>query len=512
MTGTATPVVRKEKTQAREFVGRTAVLMVERDFGITATFQAWPKGNKLPKPQKVQLEFKGGGLDAPLSRWVRKGDVFAVVAVSTGNGIGRVVPDAIVQVETPPAEGNATCDGNLFWRREPPGGAGIAGYRCVKLGAARGPLQLRLVQVNKDGTVGELLSEPAVVVRRHGFSGEKDTLLELKSRNKTISFDTNKLGDKGQFDGVAFVTVMLGGEPKAEIPVVLLDDQQVVVPISFVEKDATVDYRKRFWFEDVVNSLAVQSDTFNELQKLSAKKDAPRGDLITKAKEGARRSADDLQRLMEDRKELFGNGQVPDADRRELAQADQRLKAIREGAAALRTFAERQAEIDKEENSPERKQVAEEIERGKLLESDFELGQAIKVYEKVLAGGFKNEELEARVKKLHALWDEKSPAHGAARKYIYEVFPTLDTPTLQMQMEQANAALNECMKVGDTIAPQKMYKGIQQHAARLLKEGEPLQEKVGEDDKKQLRMIRELGAELEKMETKIKVYLEKAPK
>src|SRR5436305_1147134 len=82
------------------------------------------------------------------------------------------------------AEGAATCDGNLFWRREPPGGAGIAGYRCVKLGAARGPLQLRFVQLNKDGGVGELLSEVAVAVRRHGFGGEKDTLLEMKSGNK----------------------------------------------------------------------------------------------------------------------------------------------------------------------------------------------------------------------------------------------------------------------------------------------------------------------------------------
>src|SRR5581483_140742 len=97
-TGTATPVVRQEKTQDREFVGRTAVLMIERDFGITATFQTWPSART--KPQKVQLEFKGGGLDAPLNRWVRKGDVFAVVAISTGNGLGRVVPDAIVQVET----------------------------------------------------------------------------------------------------------------------------------------------------------------------------------------------------------------------------------------------------------------------------------------------------------------------------------------------------------------------------------------------------------------------------
>src|SRR5581483_9515374 len=98
------------------------------------------------------------------------------------------------------------------------------------------------------------------------------------------------------------------------------------------------------------------------------------------------------------------------------------------------------------------------------------------------------------------------------RKYIYEVFPTLDTAALQMQIKDANDALDECIKAGDTFTPQKMYKGIQLHAARLLKEGEALQGKVDEDSGKQLKMIRELGADLEKMEAKIKVYLEKAPK
>jgi hypothetical protein len=511
-TGTATPVVRHEKTQAREFVARTAVLMIERDFGISATFQTWPPGQK---PQKVTLELKGGGLDAPLNRWVQKGDIFAVVAIPTGNGIGRVVPDAIVQIETPPGEGAATCDGNLFWRREPPRGAGLAGFRCIKLGTTKGPLQVRLVQVKPDGSPGDLLSTPTLVVRRRGFTGEKDTLLDLQpSRNKVNSYDTSNRADKGQFDGVAFVTVMLGDKPQAQIPIVILDDQPVVVPVSLTEKDTEpVEYRKRSWKQSVVESYTVQADTFNELQELSAKKDTPRADLIAKAKEGAKRSAEDLQNLLEERKELYGDGPaLTDADRRDLAQAEQRLTAIREGSAELRRYAERQVEIDKEENSPERKRIQEEIERGKLLERDGELGKAIEVYQEVLKTGFKNEELEARLKKLQELWSPKSPQHAAARKYIYEVFPMLDTAALQTQIKDATDALDVCIIAGDTITPQKLYKGIQIHAARLLKEGEPLQDKVGEEDMKQLKIIRELGADLTKLEAKIKAYLEKAPK
>jgi hypothetical protein len=297
------------------------------------------------------------------------------------------------------------------------------------------------------------------------------------------------------------------------MPVVILDDQQVVVSMSLTEKDTTpLEFRKRSWKQDVLDSYAVQADAFTRLQQMSAKKETPRADLIATANEGAKRSTDDLQRLMAERQELFG-GQAPtDADRRDLAQADPRLKAIREGADELRRFAERQAEIDKEENSPERKRVAEEIERGKLLERDGELGQAIEVYEKILASGFKSEELEARVKKLRELWTPKSEKHAAARKFIYEAFPTLDTAALQMQIKAADEALDECIAAGDTIGPQKMYKGIQLHAGRLLKEGEALQDKVDDDSRKQLKMIGELGAELTKLEAKIKAFLEKAPK
>ncbi len=279
------------------------------------------------------------------------------------------------------------------------------------------------------------------------------------------------------------------------------------MPVTLLDNDTTlVEFRKRSWKLAVIESYAVQTNTFTELQELSAKKDTPRADLIAKAKEGAQRSAEDLTRLAEERKELFGDGQAPtEADRRDLEQAEQRLKLIREGIAALKDYVEQQMKIDKDEKSPERQQVQENIERGNLLERDGELGKAIVVYTKVLDDGYKDEKLEARVKQLRELWTPKSEEHRKARTFIYEEWPTLDTATLPAKMAEANQALAECVKVGDTLGPQKLYKGIQLHAARLLKEAEALN-KVNEEDAKQLKAIGELSVNLSKLETDIKAF------
>src|SRR6516162_3229655 len=78
LTGTATPAVRRERTPDRQFVARTAALLVDRDFGLVGTVTDGGDG------QSVKVAFKGGGLKVPLDRWVKKGDVLALVQVRDG--------------------------------------------------------------------------------------------------------------------------------------------------------------------------------------------------------------------------------------------------------------------------------------------------------------------------------------------------------------------------------------------------------------------------------------------
>ena len=90
------------------------------------SFPAWPQGKT--KPQLVRLDFKGGAL-APLDRFVKKGDVFGVVAVPVGTGASWTIPDALVVIDNEPKDG--ACAGQLFWRYAPPAGGNV-GFRCVK--------------------------------------------------------------------------------------------------------------------------------------------------------------------------------------------------------------------------------------------------------------------------------------------------------------------------------------------------------------------------------------------
>jgi hypothetical protein len=514
MTGFATPVVRRENTQDREFVARTAALMIERDFGAIATFQAWPK--EKAKPQQVHLELKGGGLDGPMNRWVQKGDVFAVVQMPTGTGAGWRVPDAIVQIETPPQplRRDAVCTGNLFWRREMSSGAGVAGYRCVKLGAVRGPLQVRLVQVKPDGSPGELPPGPRLYVRRHGFTGPED--LQLSSGGKAHgSYDTSRVPpERSQFDRVAFVTVVFDRKPRAEIPIVLLDDQPVVVSVTLLDENDTLlaDSAKKAWKLSVYDSYQVQSNVFTELLKKSEKK-APRAELIELAKEAQTRSAEDRQRLMEERERAY-NGNLSDADQRDLAQANQRLKAIQDGERELEEYIKKQEAIDKVESRPEQKQWEEQIVRAQLLEKELEYGKAIAIYSGLLEqpGDFKDrKDVEEHLKKLRQLWEPKSEKHREARAFIYNTWPTLDTAALPKQMATAQAALKTCREAGDIISPQKLYLGIQIHATRLLQESKGLNQ-INIEEAEQLKVIKEIAAHLTQLEADIKAYLDQARK
>ena len=97
------------------------------------------------------------------------------------------------------------------------------------------------------------------------------------------------------------------------------------------------------------------------------------------------------------------------------------------------------------------------------------------------------------------MWTPKSAEHRKARTFIYEEWPTLDTAALQMRLPEANAALAECIKAGDIVGPQRLYKGIQLHAARLLVEADKLKP-TNEEDAKQLKVIAAISMSLNKLE------------
>jgi hypothetical protein len=495
-------IVRKEKTRDREFVAKAAALLVERDFGLIASFPSWPQGKT--KPQDVRLEFKGSAL-APLERWVKKGDVFAVVEVPNGNATSDIVPDAIVKIQEAPKDG--VCTGQLFWRYIRPAAGGNVNYRCVKLGTASGPLRLRVVK--ESGPKKNLAPvDIALQIRRNGFSGEDLTMLQVDTRGGSFDSANPKLdlGAKGVFDQVAFITVMAG--VRAEVPVPLLTDQPYLIKLTN-QKDAETgaDLNKVAWTRRVNELFGAVEYVIDDIQKLAAK-EGTRAEIIKKGQEGLEQASDAYPQLLAQRDELFKTPTAAEA--RELQMAmNPRLNHIKKRMEELTDFLAKQQALEKEEKDPERLEWIAKIEQGKkLLEKDLEYGKAIALYEKVPAK-FAPPDLKAHIAELHKLWDTDDGAYRKARTFIYDEFPVLkDSAALKPRLGDAFRAFEECKRVKDVIASQKLLAGIGLVLLRLAKEGEDLNPRLRQDDEEQAKRLQAVGAELEKLLNDVKSYLE----
>ena len=369
-----TPIVRKEKRRDREFVAKTAAQMIERDFGLIAAFPAWPRG---AKPQTVQLDFKGAAL-APLDRWVKKGDVFAVVQVPNGNGTSQTIPDALVQVADAPGTASRRAS---FSRYALPAGGAVT-YRCVKLGTVAGPLRMRIVKANAQKKTIEPV-DIGLQVRRLGFTGEAQTLLKVDTRRGLFDAGNSKfkLGAAGQFENVAFVSVVEGvrGTVRAEVPVPLLTDQPVVIKLSDQkEADLGADLNKIAWTTNVNESFGRLEYIIKDIQKLATKEGTRRDD-----QEG-RPPGNGAGRLSRTPGQEDQTISIADP-RRKGGTKDhgQALEGIKTRIDELATFLAKQREIEQEEKDPERLEWIAKIEQGVLLEKDLEFGKALAIYEKV---------------------------------------------------------------------------------------------------------------------------------
>lgn len=505
-TGTAGPVVRTDRTTDRAFVARAASLLIERDFGFTAFFPSWPKSKE--QPQIVQLELKGVGLGVPLSRFVQKDDVFAVVQMPSGPGAARPAPFALVQIQDPPRDDapEGACTGRLFWRyNPPPEGRDHAGYRCIKLGAIRAPLRLRFLQLKPDGSAGPLTAALSIQVRRRGFGGEEAALVQGVT-DSAGGFSTVRPG-VAPFDRAAFVSVSSGGQLRVQLPVALADEQllTVVVPVVSDLGDALA-LRFQGWTEQVAEAWLVHVSIFKEIQTLAEKPNASREAILKRARAGLSRTLEDHARLASEKDEMlieFGKKPRPNSIRQ-----DQTLVDLKEGEKLLEGFIERQQKILDDENAPERRTALAQIEDAKLAEEKAEYAEAIALYKKALAV-VNVPEVKQHLDKLLEQWEPRGDAHRAAREFIYQTWPGLDTPGLEREMDAARKALAECVKASDNLAPRKMLLATKAHAGRLTQELASLNP-VNEDDVKPAKQIQTVSADLGRLTQEIVAFLKKS--
>ncbi len=517
VTGQASPftgsVVRTERTRDRDFVARTAALLVARDFGIIGT----PLG-QVDSQDLIKVVLKGGGLGAPLGPWVKKDEVFGLVGIPKEGAGETVFPWLFLRVEKPPVEGanDGACVCRLYFRHiNPLANPNFAGFRCVKLGTARGPVRLRLAQKNPQGTA---TAEPLTVyVRRLGFEGEQSSRLKLSARSDG-GVDTTGENESGIFDHLAFVSINGGASESPRVPklpVPILTDQPLDVSVPAAsEGDGLFRFQRDEWTRRVNDSYLVQSNLFKRLNEMTAKPEQ-RKDALAEAQAGVDRCRGDYSRLLADRKELEQEIQkLPPANRPNLTAWDDRLKKMKSAEIELINYIETIKEVQRVDNDPERQKALAAIGSAHLLEEKYEYGEALKIYEDARKiKSVDSPDLQKRIARLRKDWDPRDAKHAEARTFIYDTWPKLDTPGLKAKMEDATKAFAECKRVGDRLGPLKMIDVMLAHGERMKRELTTLKPNLNEEDEKKAKLIEDVTVELGKLETEVNAFLKTtAPK
>jgi hypothetical protein len=438
---------------------------------------------------------------------VRPGDVFALV------GGSQPIAWAFLQVKDAPAEGarDGLCTCRLFHRYELPR---VVGLRCIQLGTVRAPLRLKFMRERPTPTGPRLVPLDGVLsveVRRHGFAGEEATRLSLTT-DASGAIDTGREGEKGLFDRVAFVSVATGDQKvRAQVPVALVSDRQLVVEVAAGARDAgtEVALKAQTWQREVADSYLVQVQLFKDINAFAGKPDqlARALEEVSKALD---RSRQDRARLGADHDALVAQiAKLPLQARPNLAVSERLLAQLETGEAQLRKHLDQlKAELEKE-NDPQRRDWLARVKQGQLLEEDFEVGKAIKVYEKLLAEGFKNEELSKHLDELKKKWETNDEKLKDARQFIYYVWPTLDNAGLKANLGKAEEALAVCRRTNDVTGAGRLFRATVAHAVRLKKEADVLRPDLHIDDEKPAALIKEVAAGLEKLARDIKEFLDR---
>ncbi len=456
LTGLASPTVRRERTPDRQFVARTAALLIDRDFGIVGTVTDGSNG------QTVTVTFKGGGLKVPLDRWVKKGDVFALVQVSADGRTTRL-RWSVLQAEAAPAE-DGTCGCKLFPPQQRPLGGAGAGYRCLKLGTVRAPVRVRVIEAERKGRP-QAPEDVFIYVSRQGFTRNAS---DAHQPDLDGFYSSEKEKEGGLYDGLAFVTVTQAGQVRARVPLALVDDRTITIPIKLGAESPAFLTNRRLWEQGLLNEQLMLDDLFKFLND-----DVGKGDSLEQRAARARKVLDGLnQRLpgyAEERDELaktkHAGGKPLD-----LSKGDRNFADVKKGRDDLQEFVGRVDKILKEENSPEAQQAKVAYEQARNLEREGEYDRAIALYKQVLAKT-KDAKLEARLTKLKSAWEEKGDAHHKARAFIYKTWPKLEAPELtKEQVKQAQEALAVCRDAKDPFGPRRLLAVALQHSKKLSKQ------------------------------------------
>jgi hypothetical protein len=380
------------------------------------------------------------------------------------------------------------------------------GFRCLKLGTVRAPVRVRVVEA---GTTGRPRVPENVVlyVGRQGFS-RNETDARVPDNDGYYSSDKEK--DGALYDGLAFVTVTQGGQPRAQVPLALVDQRTITLPIRVGAEAPALLTQRSLWEQSLLNEWLTLDGLVKSLTEDIGKADR-RAAAVARAHKALESLDQRLPHYAEERKELANARQPAGAKPLDLSKGDRRLKEVKDGRERLREWVANMDAILKEENTPEAKEAKSQYEQAHGLEAEGDYGRAIELYEKVLART-KDAKLEQRLKKLKAAWEPQGDEHKKARAFIYDTWPKLESPTVMKErVKEAQKALAVCRKVKDPFGPRKLLKVALLHATKLTQQAEALSPEFSEQDAKPAQELAEVLKPLAELIAEAKKDVEQTP-
>jgi tetratricopeptide (TPR) repeat protein len=522
-TGLASPVVRKENVRAPELVGRTAGLMLDRDFGLAGTVEPGPR-------DEARIILRAGQIGR-VDRFVKVGDIFAVsqvtktnrpapppVRTATGKIIapppGSVPPPGLsaqprsftlLRVSEVGADGVLKCNVLTRWKvaMDP---KKAAGYRCLKLGTTEEPLTVRLV--SHSGALQKSAGQVRVRATETGFSAPDEP-------QDYFEFKNGVYRSPRPFANVACVVVSLVGGEAQQYPIPILGAEpvnlqfetslQAAQAAEFVR--AALSARARV--DDARNA---QSICFEATAKLIDKQ--KNEEALARARSGhdAADAAD--KGITDDLKQLKEQvGLSPDGPKL-VAGIEQNLVAMREFNAKLKQHIGKLEEVVRREKDPTigaRQVQAEALaERIKLLLGRGDVDEAINAYDQLatlLPEGDEVKQVRDARDKLKAEWKPKSPAHAKARDYLLKTWPGVATiPDFKDSLPQIGAAVDECMKAGDRYTLRKLLSIFTGSIVKLKELTDPLDQNA-DADRKLAQDAKDVGEAMAALEARIQKFV-----
>jgi hypothetical protein len=524
--GFGSPVIRKQSVRVPELVGRTAGILIDRDFGLDGTVEPI-----LGNQKEVKVIVRGGQLGQPgaLEPFVKVGDVFAVSVVkvttrkepepirtSTGKIIARppgsTPPKALtstlwtkslLKVSDIGAEGLLRCE--VLGQPFPAGQGSVAGFRCMKLGTINSPLTVRLI--SKRGDSSKNAGLVTVQATDKGFGGPM-------ASGDTLDFKDGIFRSNRSLSNVACITVSLGPTLKKPFSVPILSSETVNL---LVEIDERAEEQAAFALTAIATVMRVtdarnaQSECFKATSSLIDRR--KNTEALARAKSGYQAAEAAKLSIEEELKHLRETSEKLKFGSNILRSIDQQLEALKLFNTQLQNHMKTLEIVVARENDPTK--AAKDVLAQELLGridiflSSGEVEQALTAYDQLVGQVPENADFKAKREKLKADWAPKNEAHAAARNYLLKTWPAINTiPDFNASIKDLGSSVEECKKNGDRYTLLKLLVIFSQAAGKLNELANPL-DANNENDRKLLDAAKAAGEALAAKEIEIHEFVQK---